>query len=123
MFERNITNKLIGNYDVILKSGNPYPNDEITWAKIIKVQNRTVYFEMEFKSENHKFGNSKGEVVFSTGNYGRGWYQHVDKPLYGFIELVIMSETQLAVCRKFTTDDTHKNQFKSVEVSFIWNKK
>jgi len=34
-----------------------------------------------------------------------------------------MSESQLAVCRKFTTDDTHENQFKAVEVSFIWNKK
>jgi len=124
-FERKITMKLLGDYAVTLKNGNPYPDDEITWAKITKAKNRSIYFEMEFKSksEEHDFGNSEGEVVFSTDNYGRGWYKHLKEPRYGFIELFIMSETQIAVCRKFTTDDTEKNKFKSVEVSFIWKKK
>jgi hypothetical protein len=117
-----ITRKLKGDYSVILKNGHLYPDENITWAKVTKARGREISFEMELKKPD--FGNSKGKINFSTSNFGQGWYQHTKEKRYGFVELIIMSNEQLAFYRKYTTDDDKKeNSFKSIETSFIWIKK
>jgi hypothetical protein len=114
-FCRKNLKPLLGTYSVTLKSGKPY--DSVSdRMNIIRAKGKIV----KIKNEDIEIG----EIQFQSENYGRGWYKTKGSNLYGFYELIILDSNKIAALRKYTTDnDKGEESFKSVEASFIWEKK
>jgi len=113
-FCRKNLKPLIGKYKVTLKSGNEYtPASKV--MNIIKTKGKKLNIEND--------DIEKGEILFQSANYGRGWYKTKGNNTYGFYELIVLHDKKIAALRKFTTDnDKGQESFNSVETSFIWDR-
>lgn len=121
-FGFTVLRKRKGNYSITLKNGKifgPIQNGKVDWnfkmGKKIKIEG----------IDKEGLSYAVGEIVFSSKNYGRGFYKHLKDGLFGIYELTLLPNNEIAVLRKYTSDTKSEERPMSdaIETSFLWKKK